>query len=102
MLIEVALGVSLLMLTLLGGLDLALAATAQHSVTWIAQKSADCTLVAGSDCVSLAYANAHGQNLQTDRLTVSVDGHTCWVSYAWKPLGPVIGPLTLRATATAQ
>lgn len=102
-LIEVAMGVVIVSLLLLGSIDWMLAAKAKQAVEYMAQESARCVVTFGCDVGNLVDSNAAGVGLDRSKLIVTVDhgAATSHVEYQFTPAGPVFPAIVLKANAQA-
>lgn len=100
-LVEFALCLPLLLLLILGGIDLDIAAQAKQNLSYVVTASATCIDTPNCDPAALAQQNAAGLNLNAQYLTVTVNGKTVTGAYAYQPFSPFLPVLNLSATAVA-
>ena len=91
----------ILLLLILGGIDLDIAAQAKQNLSYVVTASASCIDTPNCDPAALAQQNAAGLNLNAQYLTVTVNGKTVTGTYAYQPFSPFLPVLNLSATAVA-
>jgi hypothetical protein len=101
-LVEAAFALGILLMLLLGGLDLFFALTANGDVHSLANSGAQCVVTPNcGNAVAFVQNAAAGLSLNASQLTVTQNGNTITVAYAYQPIGPVFPSVNLAATATA-
>jgi hypothetical protein len=98
--LEAAIVIPVLALTILGGFDLLSARSMKSNLDFLAREAAICAATAGCDAQSYINGSAAGLSLDPARIGTKITGKSVTLSYPFNPVGPVIPSITLQSAAT--